>query len=217
MTTQARHDIAREYVRIRAQGVPASAALSRARAAVAYNAGNAEIGGRWASLGGYTRAVDEQGREYPSLWDTGNRESASTAFVRLTVAADSFSDSVLDFDCCPDPATGKPDTGARWTICQCARRRAEDGRIDWPTTAYGNGRACEYGQPCGHKCDEARRTNAEGVYGIYSEIRNRVTGLWSRVDDSAVWGFVGNDWHESGYDMDAMSAAIEAFEHQDGC
>jgi len=60
---------------------------------------------------------------------------------------------------------------------------------------------------------EIDRINREGVYGIIGEYN--CNGVWEHAD--SVWGFVGDDWKESGYDIDIMAATIEAYYGQTYC
>lgn len=54
------------------------------------------------------------------------------------------------------------------------------------------------------------RDNIErnGVYGLTSEFWNG--SEW--IETYSCWGFIGEDWRNSGYDTDAMQAAIDGFE-----
>lgn len=54
------------------------------------------------------------------------------------------------------------------------------------------------------------RVNQEGVWGIQSEHKCPDCGQW--VTDDSVWGFVGDDWEGSGYDLDLKAAALAAIE-----
>lgn len=49
------------------------------------------------------------------------------------------------------------------------------------------------------------RIERDGVHGIESQFWNGVE--WEHAD--SVWGFVGDDWRDSGYDADLMSAALD--------
>lgn len=53
------------------------------------------------------------------------------------------------------------------------------------------------------------RIEREGVWGVCAEYLDPVDG-WTPTD--AVWGFVGDDWKDSGHDGDLRDAAVEAFE-----
>ena len=53
---------------------------------------------------------------------------------------------------------------------------------------------------------EIARIEREGVVGIVTEYWT-VSG-WEQAD--SCYGFVGNDWRASGYDIDAMSVALRA-------
>lgn len=58
-----------------------------------------------------------------------------------------------------------------------------------------------------------QRVRRTGVWGIRSSYW---TGRqWQAVDQ--IWGFVGKDWQGSGYDLDLMEAAIEAYRKQAVC
>lgn len=105
----------------------------------------------------------------------------------------------LDFDCCD----GMDNAGARWQHCACWRVReyAQDYQDN-----RGAQRLCEYGQPCRHKCDEARRIERDGVYGVVAEYRDADLG-WTEAD--SCWGFIGNDWRDGCEDR-LMAAAIHA-------
>ena len=50
----------------------------------------------------------------------------------------------------------------------------------------------------------------EGVYGLRAQLR--VDGRWQDVD--TCWGFIGDDWKDSGYDSDLMRAALDALDEQ---
>jgi hypothetical protein len=54
-----------------------------------------------------------------------------------------------------------------------------------------------------------RRIESEGVWGIV--VYATVEGGREELIDS-VWGFVGDDWRDSGYDEDLMDAAIKVAE-----
>lgn len=47
-----------------------------------------------------------------------------------------------------------------------------------------------------------------GLYGIQVSVGCECCGSWNAVD--ACWGFIGEDWRDSGYDTDLMDAAIDA-------
>ena len=169
-------------------------ALRAARAALAHDA----IRARFKAIGEIEHV--EYGR-----WPRNVPDSPG-ADVRLLIVPDDEYGIGLDFDCCPDPATGRPDTGARWTKCRCVIYREPEDVHD----AQDNARECQYGQPCGHKCDEAHRIESEGMYGVLSQYRDAAGG-WQDTD-AACWGFIGDDWKDSGYDLDAMHAALAAFD-----
>jgi hypothetical protein len=54
---------------------------------------------------------------------------------------------------------------------------------------------------------EIDRINRDGVWGIIGEYRCPTCGKWTQAD--SCWGFVGDDWRESGYDLDIMATALE--------
>lgn len=69
----------------------------------------------------------------------------------------------------------------------------------------------EHAAECGcpdTRCKErnTERANRDGVWGIVGEYRIR--GEWEQGD--SVWGFIGSDWEDSGYDTDVMSGTIRA-------
>lgn len=59
------------------------------------------------------------------------------------------------------------------------------------------------------------RIEHDGVWGIVGQYRTCACdycdnpGHWEDVD--SVWGFVGDDWKDSGYDTDVMQATMDAF------
>lgn len=55
--------------------------------------------------------------------------------------------------------------------------------------------------------DLRNRIQAEGTCGIVSEFWNGAE--W--VETYSCWGFIGDDWEDSGYDQDAMRAAIDGY------
>lgn len=56
------------------------------------------------------------------------------------------------------------------------------------------------------------RLECDGVWGVIGEVKCAHCGNWEHVD--SCWGFVGDDWKESGYDVDIMAACIEAYKNQ---
>ncbi len=58
------------------------------------------------------------------------------------------------------------------------------------------------------KQTEIDRINREGVCGIVGEYRVSESEQWENAD--SVWGFVGDDWKNSGYDTDIMASTIAA-------
>lgn len=55
------------------------------------------------------------------------------------------------------------------------------------------------------------RIASEGVWGIVGEYRT-IDGNWEHAD--SVWGFIGNDWQNSGYDTDVMSTTLQTYRDQ---
>jgi DNA-binding Lrp family transcriptional regulator len=60
----------------------------------------------------------------------------------------------------------------------------------------------------GDEQETNERIEALGVWGIVSERYCAVCEHWTPVD--SVWGFIGDDWKDSGYDTDVKLAAIDA-------
>ena len=60
----------------------------------------------------------------------------------------------------------------------------------------------------GDEKETNERIDRDGLWGIVSERRCSKCGSWHHVD--SVWGFIGEDWRDSGYDTDVMQAAIDA-------
>lgn len=54
---------------------------------------------------------------------------------------------------------------------------------------------------------EHARVNNKGAWGIISEYRCPLGGTWEHAD--SVWGFIGDDWRDSGYDGDVRRAALD--------
>lgn len=47
----------------------------------------------------------------------------------------------------------------------------------------------------------------EGVWGIVTKVRCKCCGEWHTAD--SVWGFVGDQWMDSGYDIDVKAEALD--------
>jgi hypothetical protein len=62
----------------------------------------------------------------------------------------------------------------------------------------------------GDESETNARIERDGLYGIQVSTGCEACGSWNAVD--AVWGFIGNDWRDSGYDVDLMESAIESVE-----
>ena len=58
------------------------------------------------------------------------------------------------------------------------------------------------------RADEYARANRDGCTGIVAEYLDAVSGDWIEVE--SCYGFIGDDWRESGYDTDCMRAALKA-------
>ena len=54
---------------------------------------------------------------------------------------------------------------------------------------------------------ELDRIDRDGVWGVIGEYKCPICGHWVQVD--SCWGFVGDDWKESGYDIDIMAETLE--------
>lgn len=54
--------------------------------------------------------------------------------------------------------------------------------------------------------EEIERIERDGVWGIVSKVKCPTCGEWNQAD--SVWGFIGDDWKESGYDLDVKAAAL---------
>lgn len=59
-----------------------------------------------------------------------------------------------------------------------------------------------------------KRAGCDGVWGLVAEYRCSCCYSWLVAD--SVWGFVGDDWRDSGYDTSLMEAAMEARATQKG-
>ena len=55
--------------------------------------------------------------------------------------------------------------------------------------------------------DFEERVSQQGVWGIVGQYKCPCCGEWKSTD--SVWGFVGDDWEESGYDEDIMNNTME--------
>ncbi len=56
---------------------------------------------------------------------------------------------------------------------------------------------------------ELDRAERDGTCGIVSQYRVSDDDDWQEAD--SVWGFIGDDWKDSGYDSDLMDSAIQAY------
>jgi hypothetical protein len=57
--------------------------------------------------------------------------------------------------------------------------------------------------------EERARISRLGTWGVIVEVRNPLSGEdgpWEHID--SCWGFVGDDWQDSGYDTDFYNNAI---------
>jgi hypothetical protein len=59
------------------------------------------------------------------------------------------------------------------------------------------------------KKEVRQRIRDEGVFGIKTEWRFSIFDDWEEAD--SVWGFIGDDWKDSGYDTDMMRSAMREF------
>lgn len=180
----------REYRKLRTRGYIASHALREARTLT-----------KFARLGAicYANETRVNATVHTAYQDYGN----AYPVVRLVAVPDDDPSAVLDWECgCDDPRNRVQNTGP----CQCRRDayKREYDRVE-----------CRYGQPCRHKCDEARRIEREGLYGIVAEYRDPDLG-WTVVD--SIYGIVGDDVRDAdGYGVDLMDAAITALATRPAC
>ena len=53
---------------------------------------------------------------------------------------------------------------------------------------------------------QLNRANDDGCWGIVSEVKCPCCGEWTEAD--SVWGFIADDWKDSGYDSDVKADAL---------
>lgn len=58
------------------------------------------------------------------------------------------------------------------------------------------------------RASEYERANRDGVWGVITEYFDEASREWVQAD--SCWGFVGDDWNGSGYDIDMKRAALAA-------
>ena len=56
---------------------------------------------------------------------------------------------------------------------------------------------------------ELERANRDGCWGLVGEYRCPRCGQWTTAD--SIWGFIGEDWRDSGYDMDVKAEVIDQY------
>lgn len=56
------------------------------------------------------------------------------------------------------------------------------------------------------KQHEIDRINRDGVWGVISEYKCPACGSWKTAD--SCWGFIGDDYKDSGYDLDVMEETL---------
>lgn len=54
------------------------------------------------------------------------------------------------------------------------------------------------------------RANHYGVWGIIGDYRLDESTPWIHI--ASVWGFIGDDWKDSGYDTDVMAETLQALD-----
>ena len=63
------------------------------------------------------------------------------------------------------------------------------------------------GTPAQHT-EALERASRDGCWGIVADYRCPACGNWASSD--SVWGFIGDDWRDSGYDTDVMACCLAA-------
>ncbi len=59
--------------------------------------------------------------------------------------------------------------------------------------------------------DALKRVESEGTYGIVSYVlRTCSEGVTHEIEIDSCWGFIGDGWKDSGYDVDLKRAALDA-------
>jgi hypothetical protein len=57
---------------------------------------------------------------------------------------------------------------------------------------------------------EIDRIERDGVWGVRGQFKCPSCHAWQDAD--SCWGFVGEDWRDSGYDLDIMDATLDAMD-----
>ena len=60
-----------------------------------------------------------------------------------------------------------------------------------------------------YRKETRQRILNEGCYGLVGEYLDPASGEWEQAD--AVWGFIGDDGDDSGYDTDIMRSTLDAY------
>lgn len=142
-------------------------------------------------------------KEYKRLRKSGERASQAIYAARIIAEWEEL-DGVAVFE--GDPYDDSQDSRVRILI------RVDDDpstAMDFDCGILG----CE--QDCRIHKAEARRIERNGVVGIEGQYRSSLEADWVHAD--SVYGFVGDDWKDSGYDVDVMSQTLEALTHFSGC
>jgi hypothetical protein len=76
---------------------------------------------------------------------------------------------------------------------------------DFPDLSFLDDKQCF---PASVAAAERARANDEGVWGIVGQFRCPCCGNWTNAD--SCFGFIGEDWKNSGYDTDIMRSTLDA-------
>jgi len=60
--------------------------------------------------------------------------------------------------------------------------------------------------------EQKQRAHDYGCYGIVGMYRINESDDWDEAD--SVWGFIDDDWKDSGYDIDVMATTIDALKNR---
>lgn len=141
-----------------------------------------------------TETREEREQAIAAEWDSlggyvgdSSEPAPNDARVRLVIEWDDSGDPT-DFDCCNYGNVSDPDFDNEYHQRGCTGL-------------------------CKHQQAEQDRANRDGMTGIVGQYLTN--GKWIHAD--SVWGFIGDDWKDSGYDLDIMSETINQFRHFDGC
>lgn len=147
-------------------------------------------------------------REYRRLRALGWRAKWAFSAARDRVAFDALGGEVVEY--CDNPKRAPDDDDPQLRVRIVPDNDADMDNLMGDTFNPKANPDIPKARMDRERAEFVARVERDGVYGIVGEVWDGER--WEHVD--SCWGFVGDDWKDSGYLEDCMSATVDAYNAQ---